>query len=612
MMDTLFNEVEQVIKQYRVHILVFLLALCIAITFAHPHLLVNDEWITTNQLAQLHEGHQVLINEGKYGTDANGTISEYFIAKNNYLAYPLFLPLISYPSMSLVSLLGDDFVFAILYIWTFLLIAIALLLNAYFPEHCSIAKWRWTTGLIIVAFILFFINLKFYMPFPVTETGGAPEILAIVFTNVLLFAIITVLLYECNRTIFEDIRYSFFATLVCISCSSYLFWTNCCKDHILVACLFIATMLMAVKYQKTRKAGYLMAAFALSGLLAWARPELALSVCIALLIYVVYILFFSEMNRATAKEKTILFFSPIFTIIGAIPFFLNNYLFTGNFLTPTWILWNSEVAPVTVAVNTSPNIPVAASDPFQALIHTLEMGTKIEPSTFLPDLYGILFNPSTGSMGVFPLTPLFLVALLLVPVILLSKQMQFFPKERQYLGLMLLVSAAVFFAYIRGISGMNSSLGMFPDIRYLTPMYLPMSIIGLIVIRRIACVAERSLDIIKWMMTIWIVGLPLSLITIATYYPVPETWSAVFPLLNAVVSIEMYFFIALFIICIISSSFVKIPDTVLCILVAMLCAIPLIWQIDATFVVRQYASGLGGYSFWIPGVRAIFAGIFIQ
>ena len=610
-MDAFFQKTECFIKQYRVYILVFLLAFFIAITFAHPVLFVTDEWVTTNQLDQLYKGHQVLMSEGKYGSYENGPLREYFIAKNNYLAYPLFLPLISLASLSLVSLFGENFVIAILYLWTFVLIAIALLLNAYFPEYSYIGKWRWTTGLIIAAFVLFFISLSRYLPFSVTGNDGYPEILAIVFANVLLFAILAVMLFEINRSIFENNRYSFFATVVCISCSSYLFWTTSCKDHILVASIFIATMLMAVKYQNTRKYGYLPAAFVLSGLLAWARPELALFVCIALCVFVVYLIIFSEMNKATVKEKTFLFLSPVFTLVGAVPFFINNYLFTRNFLTPAWILWNTETTMVTASVNTSSNLSVDTSDSFQVLLHTIQVGTNFQPSTFLSDLFGILFNPYSGSMGVFPLTPLFLVALVLVPVILVLKHIPFSSKEKQYIGLLLLLSAGVFFAYIRGVSGMNTSQGVLPDIRYLSPMYAPLSIIGLIVIQKIAVIAKRPLDILKWMMAIWIIGLPFSLIAIANYYPVPETGYALFPLLDAVVSIEIYFFVALFLICIIGNSFVKLPDTIFLFLVAIVCALPLLWQIDATFIVRQFSSGLGGYSFWIPAVRAIYAGIFL-
>lgn len=610
-MDAFFNQIDRFIQPYRVHILVFLLALFIAITFAHPVIFITDEAVTTNQLAQLYQGHQVLVSEGKYGSYENGTISEYFIAKNNYLAYPLLFPLVSLPSMSLVSLFGENFVFAILYLWTFLLIAIALLLNTYFPEHCFIGKWRWTTGLIISAFVLFFISLGNYLTFPVTGKLGYPEVLAIVFTNIFMFAILTVMLFEINRTIFQNILYSFFATIVCISCSSYLFWTTSCKDHILVACIFIALLLMAVKYQKTRCYGYLPAAFILSGLLAWARPELALFVCIALCIYVIYLVFFSEMNAAAGREKMIIFISPVFTLVGAIPFFINNFLFTGNVLTPTWVLWNTEGTLATAVVNTSAKLPTETTDTMSSLLQIIQRGTNIQPSTFVGDLYGILFNPSSGSMGLFPLTPLFLVALLLVPVILIFKQMHFSPTEKQYIGLMLLLAAGVFFAYIRGISGMNTSLGIVPDMRYLSPMYAPLGIIGLIVVQKIAVVAQRPLDILKGMMAIMIIGLPISLVAIAKYYPVPEAWSAVFPLLDAVVSVEIYFFIALFLICIIGNSFVKIPDTIFLFLIAMLCALPLLWQIDATFVVRQFASGLGGYSFWIPAVRAVFVGIFL-
>ncbi len=610
-MDAFFNQMAWFIKQSRVHILVFLFAFFIAITFAHPALFLNDEWVTTNQLDQLNEGHQVLLNEGKYGSDENGTISGYFIDKNNYLTYSLFLPLISLASMWLVSLLGENFVFAVLYLWTFILIAIALLLNAYFPDYCYIGKWRWTTGLIIGTFVLFFINLYRYLPFSVSGNNGYPEILAIVFTNILLFSILTVMLFEINRTIFENIQYSFFATVVCISCSSYLFWTTSCKDHILVACIFIVTMLMVVKYQKTRRYWYLPAAFVLSGLLAWARPELALFICFALCIYVVYLLIFSEMNKAMAKEKTILFFSPVFTLLGAMPFFINNYLFTGNFLTPTWILWTYKPTMGAVVGSASANLLVDSTGPLQALFLTIQSRGSFQPVTFPSDLYGILFNPPSGSIGVFPITPLFLVALLLVPIFLLLKQIRFSSKEKQYIGLMLLLFAGVFLAYVRGIAGIHTDPGIVPDIRYLSPMYVPLSIIGLIVVQKIAIISKRPLDILRWMMAIWIIGLPLSLITISNFYH-PNARFEVFQPLNTVVSIGMYILIALFFIFIIGNSFVKIPDTIILIFVAMLCAIPLIWQIDTTFVVRQFASGLGGYSFWIPAVRAIFAGIFLQ
>ena len=97
----------KIVIQYRAHILVFLVAFFIAITLAHPAFFVNDEWITANQLSQLHDGKQLMFNEGKYGTYENGTASVYFSLKDNILGYSLFLPLISRSSsMRLSGLCG--------------------------------------------------------------------------------------------------------------------------------------------------------------------------------------------------------------------------------------------------------------------------------------------------------------------------------------------------------------------------------------------------------------------------------------------------------------------------------------------------------------------------
>jgi hypothetical protein len=67
-MDDFSMALEKILVRYKVHILIFLLAFFIAITFAHPSILFTDEWITLNQISQLHDGHQIIFNEGKYGS----------------------------------------------------------------------------------------------------------------------------------------------------------------------------------------------------------------------------------------------------------------------------------------------------------------------------------------------------------------------------------------------------------------------------------------------------------------------------------------------------------------------------------------------------------------
>ena len=65
-MDLFSNIFVKYLEHYKVHILVFLLAFLVAITISHPAFLLTDEWVTANQLSQLNEGHQVILNEGKY------------------------------------------------------------------------------------------------------------------------------------------------------------------------------------------------------------------------------------------------------------------------------------------------------------------------------------------------------------------------------------------------------------------------------------------------------------------------------------------------------------------------------------------------------------------
>ncbi|MFA5222376.1 MAG: hypothetical protein WC391_08850, partial [Methanoregula sp.] len=280
--------------KYRGHLLIAIIALLIALTFAHPSLFVTDEWVTVNQLSQLHGGHQIIYNEGKYGVSENGTPHPYFENKQNVLAYSLFLPVIALPSLMLIDIFGNHFIFLIIYLWTLLLLALALLMNTCFSEQTYLGRWRWTNGLIGLTFIVFFINLVFYNAFPLSGTSDYSDVVAIVFTNIFLFAALAVMVFEICRTIFEDTGYALFATLTCISCSSYLFWTTFCKDHVLVAFLVAAILLLVIKALHENNVHFLWGSFMVSGLLAWARPELALFIAGTLCIITGYFLVYAK------------------------------------------------------------------------------------------------------------------------------------------------------------------------------------------------------------------------------------------------------------------------------------------------------------------------------
>jgi len=609
-MDCCSNPVKP-LEHYKVHILVFLLAFLAALILAHPMFFVNDEWISGNQLAQLNEGHQVILNEGKYGSMENGTPTMYFMARQNSLGYTLFLPVISLPAEWLVYTMGDNFVFLILYLLTFLLIMICLLMNTYFSEYVKIGRWRWTDGLLILTFVLFFLNLCYYIPFSTTGNYGFPEVEAIVFTQCLIFSFLSVIVYDSIRLILEDPVYSFFGVIVCLTSSSYLFWSSFCKDHLLVACLFAAVLLMVVRFWKTDDVRYLFAAFMFSGLLAWARPELAFFVCTSLCVFVLYLLV--KKNTGVCEHNRLsIILAPFFTILGAIPLLLNNYLVTGNPLRLPWSVWG---LPSSGTVATGGGITMGtAVGAVQDIQVVVQSRTIISQTSFHQDLFGILFNPQSGSLAVFPTVPLFFVALFLVPVLIVVQKIRFSSEEKQLLGIMALLSISVFIAYIRSMNTMNIDIGIAPDIRYLSPLYLPLNIIGLVILQKTGILSGKTISVLKGMLAVWLIGLCLTLITISRLFPAADEeviqLSHIHPILNVWVTIVVFILAALFLMSYVGSLLFQISRWIPLGFLVLLLSIPLIWQIDVSFLARLYGYSLGGYTFWIPIVRIFFNGIF--
>jgi hypothetical protein len=596
------------INKYKVHLLIFLSVFFIGITFAHPSLLLTDEWVTVNQLDQIHAGHQVVINEGKYGTFQNGTVSPYFTAKNNVLGYSLFLPLISIPAYCLLDMFGDFFVFFIICLWTLLLIVIGLLLNGFFRSYTFEGRWQWTTALICAAFVLLTLNFIYYLPFFATGDESFPEIMAIVFTNIFLFALLAVCIFEINLTIFQNTIFAAFGSCICIGSSSYLFWTTTCKDHILTIFIFTLVIMMLVKYQRTGTVWFLRSAFIATGILSWARPELALVVFGALFLYTGFTLINRE-GFAVNKTQISLLLSPLFTLIGSIPFFINNYMITGNPLLVPFTLWDKEpsINGGSAAIAVQQNISVS----FQPLLNIINASTNFNSSTFLGDLYGIFLNPQSGSLGVLIVTPLFLAAVFLAPILVLKKELPFSSDEKMFLGIAGLFTLAVFFTYVRGIHGLNASPGILPDIRYLSPIYLPLNIISLIILQKFRIFSGNEIH------TLWKIGLMGffsalgSLILILLLYPFPDNmYAPIFTLLNGYTTIITLVLVAFFIISIIACKLYGASAAIPTFIFAILCSVPPVWQIDVSVVMRAFASGLGGYSFWIPVVRMFFATFF--
>jgi len=596
------------LREYKIPIFIFFLVLFIGTTFAHPTILLNDEWVTTNQLYQLHAGHQIVVNEGKYGLYENGTLSEYFTQKSNILGYSLFLPLIALPALWITDITGQHFVFLILYLWTFLALAIVLMVHLFFREYSYIGKWRWTPAAIIAVFIVFFINLFNYSPVAVTGFEAFPEILAIVITNIFLLAITSVLIYETNSTLFESRRYSLFGTVVILFSSSYFFWVTGCKDHVLVLPLFSAIFLCLVKYQKTEEYWYLPLAFIISGLLAWARPELALWVFLAVCAVFGRALLKQYSAKKPFRDLLLFLLSPLFTGIGALPFFLNNYLITKNFLHPPYTLYYGASADIALK-STRSLVEGEGMTTSGSLIGMMPVNIAPTPATFLNDLLGIFILPQNGSVGILAVSPFFLVMVAFALILLVLGKLHLSREEKNMTGMAALISLCVFLAYFTGIHGLNASYGITPDIRYLSPMYIPLAVIALIIWKNVDEARADAFLLLKRMMVFCLAGVPLSWIINSGAYSDSALSAQLIVPLNTTFSLVIFFFSILTL----GTMVVEILTTrwaeVKYYLVPLLCSIPFIWQINASFYVWQFGTA-EGYPYWIPIVQVFSLSMF--
>ena len=165
---------------------------------------------------------------------------------------------------------------------------------------------------------------------------------------------------------------------------------------------------------------------------------------------------------------------------------------------------------------------------------------------------------------------------------------------------------SIFFSYLPMIHSLNTSAGIMPDLRYYTPMYVPLSLVGLILIQKAGILKVPAQYLVSRLGFTWIMGIPLSLIILANM-----TWDPVDPMQKYEFLRNGFTAIVVFIIMVIALSLVSKRISSLCNLMVnyafpILCALPLIWQINASFLIWQYGNA-ESYTFWIPVVRIAFS-----
>ncbi len=601
-------------RSYSIPIIIFLASLFCIISLSVPGLQINDEWITANQVHQIALGHQPFTNEGKYGKLSDGT-SPYFNYRQDILGYSLILPLLSIPSLIFLLALGDEFRYGIILLWALIPAIIGSLIHISYPEYLRYKSKSILIPTYFISLIIFLINITIYTPFSSSLLSAPIEAAAIVFTDHILFALTVVLIYYIGEKLFNgNKRYAIIGAISIVSCSSMLYWASDAKDHMITIFLTCFILFLFISNISKNNQAYAALTFIITGLLVWTRPEIGFTFFIAVLIsYFVYLIKIRNERQWNKKAMVIAMIIPIIVIVGLTPFFLNNFYLTHNPLYPPTldmvelkgVSGGQEITNVAIKETSAPpkeSEKLNNNSPFFFLLFIAHYFNP-DPQVSFKDYIGAFFLPQFGHiMGVFPLTPLFLIGLVTLPTILISQWQRVTETDKITLILCSLMIVAVFMAYLNGFRGLTTSEGIGPDVRYFSTMYIPGGIIGLISMKY-----WRSIPLnisFRHCVGILLIGPVLILFLLLYFQPFGggiSQFNAILSVISLSLSLLICFLFALNELKGSFSQWIQLNFQLLLI-------IPLAWQIMLIFLFSL--AKFDAYTYWIPITGYFFTGFF--
>ena len=563
----------------------FTLFLVISLTIGYPLIFLTDEWISADQLNHLVTGNDPLYGYTPYGA------SDYAAAHHDTLCYTLALPAVSLPAYYLFSLFGDDFRFAVVVLWSALLLALLLMVEFWYPEY---ARWRgipWTWAGIISWGILFILNAALYRPFWFVrgvqpyDVGVYPEVAAIVFANSVAFALLAVVAFLIFREVFGSDRWGLFGLAATVCCSSYLFWSGNAKDHALVALLFAVAIYCFALYLSRENALYLFGSFIAVGWTAFARPELGPALAIGFFLFGIAVAA-GKGRREIGKAVLAAAGVPL----GALPLIVNNWGLSGHPLVLPWVAGYAAAGANALPSGSGSLASAVAAQ------YTPPAGD------LLAGLYGAFFESArAGSAAFFQVSPLSFFALLLAAAagyaFLRRRPTGISARDARLLAFFALAAALVVIAYARSLPGMSASPGIVPDMRYLSPAYLPMLVVGVYGLKHAGLDADGVREALKTLFWLAVVDLPLIFVVlqvVAGKSPAAQV---------AFVTTLAYVFLAGTAVLYIAVLARRASPRLLAYAVPVLMFSSLAWLTVVDF--RFATSCWEGYHFWIPVVEYV-------
>jgi len=201
-------------------------------------------------------------------------------------------------------------------------------------------------------------------------------------------------------------------------------------------------------------------------------------------------------------------------------------------------------------------------------------------------------------MSLVAVSPLIIIALVLLPVLLWRRPERFTAADRQIVVFLFVVGIAVWVAYLRSIHGLNTSNGIVPDIRYLTPFYLPAGLLGVYAVSRLndADPKRRTL----WQVAAIGVSAPVLLVAMMLFQPYGGLYAGYTLFFTRIT----FVLLAITLILIAARKRFGIPNTWIAAALLLLVAVPFAWQLMMVFLYS--VAKFNGYPLWIPLVETLY------
>jgi hypothetical protein len=242
---------------------------------------------------------------------------------------------------------------------------------------------------------------------------------------------------------------------------------------------------------------------------------------------------------------------------------------------------------------------------YEIISHALFRGFSFD--NLVQGFSGVMFFPGNGNIGFAIMCPLVVVAF--AAFILWYKKVLDIPEKQRDLYLVLLILGfAAIFSYLPKLGAMNTSSGILPDMRYLSPAYIPFGILSILILSQ-TTVLKKPREMVSNVLAAGLVLTPVLFLLMIVVHPFGAINAGYMLFFKATVIAELLLAIVLMLL----TRFVM-PNAPLLLRLLPWSLIVLVITVFTFQLVLVFIFGvivkMNGYPLWIPLIREGFRTFF--